>query len=69
MPIINFIVVLIVIVLLLGLLRYVLVSFPPPPPLDRFVDLILVIVGVLAVIYLLLSLVGAVPRLEFYHYP
>lgn len=66
--IVTFLITLIVIILLLGLLRYVLLQFPLPPPLNQYVDVILVIVGVLIIIYLLLGVVGMVPMWEFRHY-
>jgi hypothetical protein len=66
--IVTFLITLIIVILLLGLLRYVLSVFPLPPPLGAYVDVVLVIIGVLIIIYLLLGVVGMVPAFEWGHY-
>ena len=49
---------LLVIILVVGLIYWVIDAVPVPHPLNRFVKIAVVVIGVIAVIYVLLGAVG-----------
>jgi hypothetical protein len=60
---INVLAYIIVIALLIGLAYWIIDVIPIPQPINRFAKIAIVIVGVIALIYAVLSITGQAPRL------
>lgn len=59
----NALVNLLVIVVVIGIIWWVLDYLPVPEPLNKLAKILVVVIGAIALVYVLLSLVGSVPPL------
>jgi len=60
---VSLLVTIVVIALLVGLCYYILDALPVPEPLNRIVKILIIVIGVIAMIYVLMGVAGNAPSL------